>query len=390
MILDQRVEKAGAAALAYGASTIMGVDVYELDIPFDDDSSGYGAPAGRWNRFDGVIVRITTADGISGWGECFAYSCRSAVAEAFRTMVAPLLMGQDADDVPGLIRKVQQKLHLFGRYGIAMFAVSGADIALWDRKARSAGVPLGELLGGRKRSEVAAYASLVHYGQAEVVRDRARHAVESGYTSVKLHETLPEIIRAGREGAGTGTELTVDANCAWNLDEARQQLPALEAIGIDWLEEPIYPPEDFESLAQLAAMTSIPLSAGENACTRYEFHKMMQANAVQHPQPSVTKIGGVTEFMAVLHEAEQRGIACMPHSPYFGPGYWATLQLLSAASGDPKLEHLYVEPEAFPGIATPIPREGRVQIPDGPGTGFEPDWTVLNAYTPNPRPGTQD
>ncbi|WP_314325048.1 mandelate racemase/muconate lactonizing enzyme family protein [Paenarthrobacter ilicis] len=380
MILDHPVGTAPASASR--ASTITGVDIYELDIPFDDGSSGYEAPSGRWSQFDGIVVRITTADGLSGWGECFAYSCRSAVAEALRAMVVPLIVGQDADDVPSLMLKVQKKLHLFGRYGIAMFAISGVDIALWDRKARSAGVPLAALLGGRKRGEVAAYASLVHYGHADVVRDRARHAVEAGYTSVKLHETATDIIRAGREGAGTGTELSVDANCAWTLNQARQQIPDLEAIGVDWLEEPIYPPEDFESLAQLAAETAIPLSAGENACTRYEFRKMMQANCAKHPQPSVTKIGGVTEFLAVLQEADKRGVACMPHSPYFGPGYWATLQLLSAAPSKPKLEHLYVQPEAFPGLDTPTPHKGWVLIPETPGTGFEPNWQVLKAYAP--------
>lgn len=388
IMLDQQVEMTEPAALPYGSSTITSVEVYELDIPFDDGSRGYGAPSGRWNQFDSIIVRVTTADGISGWGECFAYGCRAAVAEAFRTMVAPLVVGQDAADVPGLMRHVQQKLHLFGRYGIAMFAISGVDIALWDRKARFAGVPLGALLGGRKRSEVPAYASLVHYGQADVVRDRARHAVEAGHTSVKMHETAVEIIRAGREGAGAGIELTVDANCVWSLEEARQLVPQFEALGIDWLEEPIYPPEDFETLAQLATDTTIPISAGENACTRYEFRKMMQANCVRHPQPSVTKIGGITEFMAVLQEAEERGVVCMPHSPYFGPGYWATLQLLSAVPGNPQLEYLYVEPEAFPGLGTPTPHEGRVRIPDAPGTGFEPDWNVLRAYSPAERPGT--
>ncbi|WP_314325078.1 mandelate racemase/muconate lactonizing enzyme family protein [Paenarthrobacter ilicis] len=390
MILDQPLETAGAPASAEGASIITDIEIYELDIPFDDGSSRYEAPAGRWNRFDGIVVRVTTADGVSGWGECFAYSCRSAVAEALRTMVIPLVLGQDAGDVPALMRTAQKKLHLFGRYGIAMFAVSGVDIALWDRKARAAGVPLAALLGGRRHDEVPAYASLVHYGKADVVRDRARHAVQAGYASVKLHETESEIIRAGREGAGLATELTVDANCAWSLEEARQLLPEFEAIGIDWLEEPIYPPEDFESLAQLAAETFIPMSAGENACTRYEFRKMMQANSVGHPQPSVTKIGGVTEFMAVLQEAEERGVTCMPHSPYFGPGYWATLQLLSTVAGTPQLEHLYVEPEALPGLDTPIPHRGRVSIPGSPGTGFEPDWDVLKAYKPTQHPDTEN
>lgn len=363
------------------AARIVKADLHELHIPFDDGSNGYDAPPGRWSHFDCALVQITTADGVSGWGECFAYACRGAVAEAFRTMVAPLLIGQDADDVPGLMRRVQQKLHLFGRYGITMFAISGADIALWDRRARAAGQSLAAHLGARRRSEVPAYASLVHYGAPRLVRHMAEQAVKEGYGSVKLHETTAESIRAGREGAGAKTHLTVDANCAWSLDEARSLLPVFREAGLGWLEEPIFPPEDFDALASLAD-AGIPLSAGENACTRYEFHRMMASGGVAFPQPSVTKIGGVTEFVAVLKEAAKRGITCMPHSPYFGPGYWATLQLLAVAPGSPLLEYLYVRPSAFPGIDTPSPRGGRIAIPDGPGTGFTPDWDVIREFAP--------
>jgi L-alanine-DL-glutamate epimerase-like enolase superfamily enzyme len=362
-------------------SRITRVELFELDIPFDDGSAGYDAPTGRWSRFESVLVRITTADGVSGWGECFAYGCRAAVAEAFRTMVAPLLIGQDAEDVPGLMRRVQHALHLFGRYGITIFAVSGADTALWDRRARAAGKPLAALLGAKRRDEVAAYASLVHYGSPPLVQHMARRAVQDGYTSVKLHETTPESIRAGRAGVGPGTHLTVDANCAWSLEEGRSLLPALEEADVGWLEEPLFPPEDFEALADLAAATSVPISAGENACTRYEFRRMMRSGSVTIPQPSVTKNGGVTEFVAVLREAEERGAVCMPHSPYFGPGYWATLQLLAVAPGAPLLEHLYVRPSAFPGVGTPAPQAGRIAIPDTPGIGFEPDWHVLETYS---------
>ncbi|MDP9936811.1 L-alanine-DL-glutamate epimerase-like enolase superfamily enzyme [Paenarthrobacter nicotinovorans] len=382
MTLDHHVDVNRNTGQPSQSSTVVDIEIYELDIPFDDGSDGYGAPDNRWSRFDGVLIRLTTADGITGWGECFAYGCRTTVAEALRTMVIPLVLGQDAEDVPALMRQVQHKLHLFGRYGVVMFALSGVDIALWDRKARSRQVTLGDLVGGRLRDEVPAYASLVHYGHPELVRDRTRHAKEAGHTSVKLHETALDVIQAGRDGAGASNQLTVDANCSWTLEQARTLLPAFEAIGIDWLEEPIYPPEDFESLARLATLTAIPLSAGENACTRYEFQKMLQAKAVTHPQPSVTKVGGVTEFMAVLKEAAEHGAVAMPHSPYFGPGYWTTLQLLSAMSGDPQLEYLYVEPEAFPGLSTPVPDRGRVRIPDTPGTGFEPDWDVLRSYAP--------
>ncbi|MGI4792544.1 MAG: mandelate racemase/muconate lactonizing enzyme family protein [Janthinobacterium lividum] len=360
---------------------IAAVDVYPLEIPFTDGGAGIGlTPVRRWDSFETVLLRITTDDGQTGWGEAFAYACQSSVAEAVRHMVAPLLIGRDASDPATLMLDIQRKLHLFGRYGITMFAISGADIALWDLKARSVGMSLAALLGTPLRQQVSAYASLVRYADPALVERFAAEAVSAGYRSVKLHEIDPAIIHAGRRGAGPGTHLTVDVNCAWSLAECRTVLPALEAAELAWLEEPLFPPEDFDALAELAGETRIPLAAGENACTGYEFARMIRSAGARYPQPSVTKVGGVTEFMAVLRDAASHGLTCMPHSPYFGPGYWATLQLLAHAAGEPLLEVLYVSPEAMPGLDTPMPLQGSVIIPAGPGIGFKPDWDVFERY----------
>ena len=125
--------------------------------------------------------------------------------------------------------------------------------------------------------------------------------------------------------------------------------------------------------------TQVPLAAGENACTAVEFARMVEDEAVSYPQPSVTKVGGVTEFATVLKNAEAAGLTCMPHSPYFGPGFWATLQMLAVAPGEPLLERLYVR-ATMPGIGTPEPEKGFVTIPKRPGIGFEPDWDVLERF----------
>jgi L-alanine-DL-glutamate epimerase-like enolase superfamily enzyme len=101
---------------------------------------------------------------------------------------------------------------------------------------------------------------------------------------------------------------------------------------------------------------------------------------VTYPQPSVTKVGGVTEFAAVLRDAAAGGKTCMPHSPYFGPGYLATVQLLGVAPGEPLLETLYVTSAALAGVGTALPRGGAVEISDRPGIGFEPDWDVFEQF----------
>src|SRR3954466_3288163 len=112
---------------------IASVDVYDLEIPFDDGGGGFGLPPQRWDRFETVLLRITAENGLGGWGGGVSAACQSAVSAALRQMVVPLLVGQDALDPAVLTADIQRKLHLFGRYGITMFAISGADIVLSAR-----------------------------------------------------------------------------------------------------------------------------------------------------------------------------------------------------------------------------------------------------------------
>lgn len=168
------------------------IDIIEAVIPFDDGGSGMGITPGRWDALEMVLVRIETDTGLVGWGDCFAYSCRSAVAAAAKTMVAPLLEGRELPATPeALTLEIQRRLHIFGRYGIAMFAISGFDIALWDIAAQSQCQPLHALLGTVRRKEVPAYASLVRYGDPALVQHYCRAACDQGYRSIKLHEIEP-------------------------------------------------------------------------------------------------------------------------------------------------------------------------------------------------------
>lgn len=359
---------------------ISDIQVIEAVLPFTDGGSGMGITPGRWNTLDMVLVRLETDTGLVGWGECFAYSCRSAVAASARDMVAPLLQGRAVGATPeSLTLELQRRLHLFGRYGIAMFAISGFDIALWDLCAQAQHKPLHALLGAAQRTEVDAYASLVRYGEAALVERYCRQALARGYRNVKLHEIDPAVIVAGRRACGAQIGISVDVNCAWTAQEAGAHIATLQAIGASWLEEPVFPPEDIPALAALNRRFAI--GAGENACTRHEFARIIDAGAVTFLQPSVTKVGGVTEFAAVVRLARERGVAVMPHSPYFGAGYFATLQLMAGLHGTPLFEHLYVDLEADLALGgTPLPQAGKVAIPQRPGHGFAPDMALLARY----------
>lgn len=356
---------------------IQSVEAITLKIPFSDLYTGPRHKERGWTHFDTVLVKVTTKEGLVGWGEAFAYSCAGAVRSAVADMVAPLVIGRSVDDIPALNLELQKALHIWGRYGITIFALSGLDIALWDLAAKQAGKSLAAHLGGRKRETVPAYASLVRYGAPQPIATIAAQAVAEGYRDVKLHEITYENIAAGRDAIGRNLRLTTDVNCHWSVAEAEAILPRLKELDLFWVEEPIFPPEDYETLHRLGRF-GVSLSAGENACTAVEFERLTAALA--YPQPSVIKVGGVSEFLKVAAHAKATGKTVMPHSPYFGPGYWATLQLAAHLDQVGLFEFLYVKPEGWMGLDIPLPENGQIAIPEKPGIGFVPDDAVLQRY----------
>ena len=355
---------------------IAAVETQVLRIPFVDGGAGEGITPGRWNALDIVLVRVETEAGLVGWGEGFGYACQNATAQLLRDMVGPWAVGRDSRDPAQVNRDGQLAFHLFGRYGITIFALSALDTALCDIAAKRAGVSLSRLLGGRVRDSVRAYASLVRYGSPGLVARFAGQAIAEGYVDIKLHEIEEDCIAAGRAAAPEAS-ITVDANCQIGRQRMLAMAPFLKAQRIDWLEEPTFPPEDPGPWQEAAAL-GLAIAAGENLCTLEGFLPLMPSLAVI--QPSVTKVGGVTEFLRVAAAASRLGKRLAPHSPYFGPGYWASLQLAAVLPEFELFEYLYVAPEAWCGRDTPLPRSGVIAIPDAPGLGFEPDPAVLAAY----------
>lgn len=356
-------------------------EVIRLSVPFEDGGKGEGLFHKRWRSLDFVLLRLETDTGLVGWGEAFSYSCGKAVSSLTRSAIVPHLIGKDPRDPDPILRDLKQKLHITGRYGITMFCISGADIALWDLAAKAEGVSLAERIGGRKRSDVPAYASLVRYADDPLVGEKTALAVSQGYRMIKLHEIETGHIRAGRQAAGPDIPITVDVNCNWSMEHTLAIAPELRELDLLWLEEPIFPPEDFEGMARIRRETGIPIATGENACTEFQFAEMMRAGAADYIQPSVTKIGGISETLATRRRAREAGVKVAQHSPYFGPGYLASLQLLAAAEDEEYFEYLYVDREADVIAGLPEPQGGRVAIPDGPGLGLEPDPDVLERYS---------
>jgi len=279
------------------------------------------------------------------------------------------------------MEQIQRNLHLFGRYGITMFALSGLDIALWDLAARRRSEPLHRLLGAIKRQRLPAYASLLRIGDPALVARECDTALRRGYRAIKLHETTTQTVDAARRAIGHDVPLMVDMNCPMDAPSAIAFAKACRDSSPLFLEEPIWPPEDFAALAEVRSKGGLPVAAGENACTVHQFRQMLTASAVSYAQPSVIKVGGVTEYLKVVALADDMGIKVAPHSPYFGPGFLATLHLMATRDDATFVEVFYMNRAAclWRGRIEPD-SAGTIAVPDGPGLGYEPDQAVLEKF----------
>ena len=335
--------------------------------------------AGRpWTHLEILLVRLETEDGLVGWGEAFGHAAIEATRSALDTIVAPLVVGRDAGDILGITTDVMQAVHLLGRNGPFVFAFSGVEIALWDLLGKRSGLSLHRLLGGRRCETLPAYASLLRYGDPDLVARNTAAAVASGYRHVKLHELTVAAVRAAR-AAGDGAALMLDVNCPWSVPAARDMADALAGEELMWLEEPVWPPEDVHGLAEVRGR-GIPIAAGENVAGVHGFKALLEAGALDYAQPSVTKIGGIGEALRVVELCRAHGVEVAPHSPYFGPGFVATLHLCAALVERPLVEVLWLDMEANPFDPWVRAVDGHVRVPQGPGLGADPDPVVLARY----------
>jgi L-alanine-DL-glutamate epimerase-like enolase superfamily enzyme len=154
---------------------------------------------------------------------------------------------------------------------------------------------------------------------------------------------------------------------------------ALRDDGLTWLEEPVFPPEDCNGLARVR-QHGIPIAAGENVAGVFGFQSLIEAEAIDIAQPSVTKIGGIGEMLKVIELCRSEGVAVTPHSPYFGPGFIATLHIIAAMPENPLVEVLWLEMKANPFHSFVVPTNGFCKVPHGPGLGCDPDQTIVDRY----------
>jgi L-alanine-DL-glutamate epimerase-like enolase superfamily enzyme len=324
-----------------------------------------------------LLVRVDTDAGVSGWGEGFGHRVWPATRTAIDKMVAPQCIGRDPTTISALMNDLMRALHGAGRNGPVLYALSAIDIALWDIAGKLAGLPLYRLLGGSPRQELPAYASLLRYGKTGALEPRIAEALDRGYRLIKIHEIDPGIIRAARSAVGSDVPLMVDCNCPWTVEEAIATCRSLRELGLEWIEEPVWPPEDHPGLARVRAEGGITVAAGENVGSVFEFKRMFECRAINVAQPSVTKIGGITEARKVFDVAEVFGVRVVPHSAYFGPGLLASIHLCASRPREVWVERFYCDFDITPYGGSINPRNGTISIPQGAGLGMDPDPDVL-------------
>ncbi|MBM4259859.1 MAG: mandelate racemase/muconate lactonizing enzyme family protein [Deltaproteobacteria bacterium] len=358
--------------------TITSIEPIALRIPLDiwaPPPMSQGTPR---THVEGLYVRVTTGGGVVGWGECFG-TARPMVLAAFDSWIRRLAVGQSASDEQ-LIPRIERMLLSLSRSGPLAHALAGLDIALWDIRGKLAGVSVSTLLGGAKRKCVECYASLLQYsGNAEYIKRNTARALERGYRYIKLHEKTAPAVAAAREEIGPDIPLMVDTNCAWTPAEAEAAVTAMAPYKPYWVEEPIYPPEDFESLARLRTSTGVPMGIGENSTSLREFRRMVTVGKADFIQPAMVKLG-ITHMAQVAAEVEQAGAILVPNAFYIGPAFLAALHCMAAKEKNSPLERMFADFGATPFAKTVPVINGGVEVPEGPGLGADPEDELIARF----------
>lgn len=312
-----------------------------------------------------------------GWGEVLPSggSTRQPYA-ALLERLSQALVGKDESDIEDNWN-LMRRLTFSGGYGITTGAISGIDIALWDLKGRKLRKSLAELLGG-KESHVDRYASLSRYATVEQAVKAVGWVLDKGYQKMKIHqagrESL-ETIRLIRKNYGYGFELAADLNCTFDFGKAKKFMEGVLRYEPLWIEEPVWPPDDFDSLKKLNKIG--PVAAGENAFSFFEFKRLMEMDALAVYQPDVAKVGGITPALEIVKLAKKFKVKLAFHNrPDNGwVGTIASAHLVSGMLPEGLIESppndIPTEYFSFNGAM-----DARSISPSGPGLGIEPLPTI--------------
>jgi D-galactarolactone cycloisomerase len=368
---------------------IASIEALPCSVPLKQQvTQGLGSVTKR----DTVVVKVTTADGLVGYGESYNGRAPLAVAATVDSTLRDLLTGLDAA-APTAVWDVFERRVLanHGTCAACVCAMSGIDMALWDIKGKALGEPLYRLLGGTSRP-VPAYAGGFALGYAEpaAVAEEAAGQVAGGYRAVKLRlgDTLNRDMErtvALRSKLGSDVTLLADANCRYSVDDVRAILPVLAEAGAGWLEEP-FPPYQDRSWRAAAALAGpvLPLAAGENLYTRYDFQRLIDGGTASVVQPDLSRCGGVTEALRIAALASAAGLPVCTHGCHTGLNFAASVHYLAGIENAWYFEADGSTDNPLRTVACSasytLADDGTVLPLEGPGLGVEVDEDYLRAH----------
>jgi L-alanine-DL-glutamate epimerase-like enolase superfamily enzyme len=299
-------------------------------------SSGVSQGLGRAVRRDAVIVKVTAAGGLTGYGEAYNGRAPLAIAQTVDTTLRDLFTGMDAAETTRIWDRFESRvLANHGTCAACVCAMSGIDMALWDIRGKALGLPLYRLLGGSAQA-VPGYAGGFALGYAEpgALAEEALGCVALGFRALKLR--LGDGIRkdmdrtlAVRHAVGDDVPLMADANARYSVADVRASMPVLVEAGVGWLEEP-FPPYRARDWRDAARIARLPLAAGENCYTRYEFQRLIDDGCVTVLQPDLSRCGGITEALRIAALASAAGLPVCTHGSHTGLNMAASVHFLAS------------------------------------------------------------
>ena len=360
---------------------------------------------GRLTTFDMTLVEVVTDAGLSGYGEAKAQvgsaSDNHALVALITEELRPLLVGREPRQISALWEEMYNgtRAHyalsrgrgfpVLGRRGLTISAISGIDMALWDIAGKSLQVPVYQLLGGKCRDHLPAYASGGWAGVDGIGAQLQSYIDRGGFRAVKMRvgvmdgdvDTSAARVQAARAALGPEIAIMVDAHGTFSVREAQRFARKVEACDLAWFEEPVNA-DDKAGQAQVRGSTDIPIASGESEFTRFDFRDLITLGAVDILQPDLAIMGGITEGMRIAALASAFQLTVAPHLWGSALLFASGLQLAAATPNCTILEYsLGFNPLLHElGVEPPVVREGRMYIPDRPGLGVTLNQAFVQKY----------
>jgi L-alanine-DL-glutamate epimerase-like enolase superfamily enzyme len=345
-------------------------------LPFQDDSQ---AP---FRFFSWLVVEVETDQGYVGLGN--AGLCPDVTKQIIDGKLSPLLINENPLNTEYLYEKMYRSTIAYGRKGAVLAAISALDIALWDIKGKALKQPVFMLMGGRTKPYIETYYSRLYTRNLDNLQAEAAHYKAEGFTGMKLRCGYPltegmkgmrknvEMVKTVRDVVGDDVEIMLEAYMGFNFAYAKQFLKLLEPYHLRWAEELLLP-DEIHNFSKLKQSTSIPLSGGEHEYSRYGFHDLIQAKALDIFQFDTNRVGGFTEAQKICTMAQLHGIEVIPHG-----GQMHNLHVVMSSFASPLAEYfpkteIEVGNEMFWYIfdGEAVAENGKIQLDDDkPGVGL--------------------